>query len=77
MLALHGKTDRISPLDAALVFYRRIPNVTIKTVEDGRHDALNDATHRSVAATVVLFLERLRLDASLPPLVFDVEVQSS
>ncbi|MCD2100234.1 alpha/beta hydrolase [Rhodococcus rhodochrous] len=73
VLAIHGNTDRISPLDAALAFYRRIPNVTIKTVEDGRHDALNDATHRSVAATVVLFLERLRLDASLEPIVLDVE----
>jgi len=74
VLAIHGNTDRISPLDTALEFYRRIPNVTVKVVEDGRHDALNDATHRSVAATVVLFLERLRLGASLAPIVLDVEV---
>jgi hypothetical protein len=27
---------------------------------------LNDVTHRTVAATIVLFLERLRLGAALP-----------
>ncbi len=27
---------------------------------------LNDVTHRTVAATIVLFLERLRLGAELP-----------
>ncbi len=31
----------------------------VETV-DGLHDALNDASHRSVAATIVLWLERLR-----------------
>ncbi len=78
VLAIHGNTDRLSPpVEDALAFYRRIPNVTVKVVEDGRHDALNDATHRSAAATVVLFLERLRLDPSLKPIVRDVEVESA
>jgi hypothetical protein len=27
---------------------------------------LNDVTHRTVAATIILFLERLRLGAGLP-----------
>lgn len=77
VLAIHGNTDRLSPVEDALAFYRRIPNVTVEVVEDGRHDALNDATHRSAAATVVLFLERLRLDPSLKPIVRDVEVESA
>ena len=41
-------------------------------VADGRHDILNDASHRSVAASVVLFLERLRVGAEKPL----VEVES-
>jgi hypothetical protein len=32
---------------------------------------LNDVTHRSVAATIVLFLERLKLGADLPVIVRD------
>jgi hypothetical protein len=35
-------------------------------ITGGRHDVLNDVTHRTVAATIVLFLERLRLGAELP-----------
>jgi hypothetical protein len=38
------------------------------TFNGGRHDVLNDALHRTAAATVVLFLERLRLSADLPPI---------
>ncbi|HLS77574.1 MAG TPA: lysophospholipase [Nocardia sp.] len=69
VLALHGVTDTISPVERALEYYRALPNATVHLVEDGRHDVLNDATHRSVAATVVLFLERLRLGADLPVIV--------
>jgi hypothetical protein len=36
------------------------------TIAGGRHDVLNDVTHRTVAATIVLFLERLRLGAKMP-----------
>ena len=36
------------------------------TFNGGRHDVLNDALHRTAAATVVLFLERLRLSPELP-----------
>ena len=34
-------------------------------IAGGRHDILNDVTHRSVAATIVLFLERLRHGADI------------
>jgi alpha-beta hydrolase superfamily lysophospholipase len=61
-LGIHGAADPISPLAAARDAY---PGpVTVLT--GGRHDVLNDVTHRTVAATVVLFLERLRLGADLP-----------
>ena len=66
VLALHGRDDTISPLDRALKVYVGHPNVHTVTFVDGRHDVLNDALHRTVAATVVLFLERLRLSPELP-----------
>jgi alpha-beta hydrolase superfamily lysophospholipase len=69
VLALHGADDVISPLPAVLDLYRGAGVPDVQVVAGGRHDILNDVTHRSVAATLVLFLERLRLDAGLVPLV--------
>ncbi|MFI5673511.1 alpha/beta hydrolase [Streptomyces cellulosae] len=66
VLALHGKDDAISPVDQALSAYAGHPAVRTVTFNGGRHDVLNDALHRTVAATVVLFLERLRLSSELP-----------
>jgi alpha-beta hydrolase superfamily lysophospholipase len=63
VLALHGKDDVVSPVGEALRTYGEVPTVLIN---GGRHDVLNDAPHRTVAATVVLFLERLRLSPELP-----------
>ena len=36
------------------------PDAELLAVRDGVHDVLNDASHRSVAASVVQFLERVR-----------------
>lgn len=66
VLALHGGDDVVAPVDAALQIYRALPHVEIVVVDGGKHDALNDATHRTAAATVVLFLERLKHGAHLP-----------
>ena len=66
ILAIHGADDTISPLDEARHQYARAGRLSLVTIEGGKHDALNDATHRSAAATIVLFLERLRLGADLP-----------
>nr|WSY57042.1 lysophospholipase [Streptomyces sp. NBC_00886] len=66
VLALHGRDDTVSPLDRALNVYDGHPSVHTVTFVGGRHDVLNDALHRTVAATVVLFLERLRLSPELP-----------
>lgn len=65
VLALHGADDTISPLPAARALYDG-HEVHLVTFRGGRHDVLNDALHRTVAATVVLFLERLRLSPELP-----------
>lgn len=69
-LALHGNADQISPLELALDEYRRLGVLEVQVVDGGLHDILNDVTHRSVAATIVLFLERLRLARGLQPLVW-------
>lgn len=71
LLALHGGQDGISPVGDAVAAYRRLGAQQVAVVEGGLHDILNDVSHRSVAATVVLFLERLRLGADLPVLVRD------
>jgi alpha-beta hydrolase superfamily lysophospholipase len=66
VLGLHGSDDPVSSLADARRAYSGFPGVQLVSIADGRHDVLNDVTHRTVAATVVLFLERLRLSPDLP-----------
>ncbi|HEY0813884.1 MAG TPA: lysophospholipase [Pseudonocardia sp.] len=68
VLGLHGAGDTISPLADARSWYSDVPKAELVGIAGGRHDALNDQTHRSAAATVVLFLEQLRLGADVPTL---------
>ncbi|HEV7790208.1 MAG TPA: hypothetical protein VGP05_14475, partial [Pseudonocardia sp.] len=72
VLGLHGDNDQLSPLARVRPRYAGPPHAQLLTVADGRHDVLNAANHRSVAASVVLWLERLRLGAELPPIVTPV-----
>jgi pimeloyl-ACP methyl ester carboxylesterase len=67
-LALHGAADPVSPLSDARERYAQAPRAELVSITGGVHDVLNDVTHRTVAATIVLFLERLRLGADLPPI---------
>ncbi|GAY12340.1 alpha/beta hydrolase [Pseudonocardia sp. N23] len=66
VLGLHGAADTVSPLTGARAWYTGLARGELVTVVDGHHDALNDATHRTAAASVVQFLERLRLGADVP-----------
>lgn len=66
ILAIHGADDQVSPLAQARARYAAAPCAELVVINGGRHDALNDQTHRTVAATIVLFLERLRLGQDLP-----------
>jgi pimeloyl-ACP methyl ester carboxylesterase len=66
VLGVHGADDQVSPLAAARARYAIAPRAELVSITGGKHDALNDATHRTAAATVVMFLERLRLGADLP-----------
>jgi pimeloyl-ACP methyl ester carboxylesterase len=68
VLGIHGAADPVSPLAAAREKYAAAPRAELVSIADGRHDAFNDITHRTAAATVILFLERLRLGPDLPPI---------
>lgn len=60
VLVVHGEADPVVSLDDAVSFAQTLGDAEIVSVAGGLHDILNDLSHRSVAATVVLFLERLR-----------------
>lgn len=68
VLGLHGAEDTVSPLDVVRRVFRGLPGAELVSLGGTRHDVLNDVTHRTAAATVVLFLERLRLDSGLAPI---------
>ena len=74
VLGLHGAADTVSPLAAARERYAAAPHAELVSIAGGRHDAFNDITHRTAAATVILFLERLRLGADLPPIAVREEL---
>ncbi|HCS61583.1 MAG TPA: hypothetical protein DIW46_09335, partial [Microbacterium sp.] len=60
VLAFHGSADPVSPITEAATLLSAVPDLELIETVDGLHDALNDQSHRSVAASVVLWLERLR-----------------
>lgn len=71
VLVLHGTADTVTPADQVSALYGGAERARVRLVDGGRHDVLNDVSHRSVAATIVLFLESLRLavpDIVTPPL---------
>lgn len=69
VLVLHGTADPITPASLAVAPYVGADKAQVRLVHDGRHDVLNDQMHRSVAATVVLFLESLRNGTDLPDVI--------
>lgn len=68
-LVLHGEADPIAPLEQARGLAERLSQATLGVLHEGVHDVLNDATHRTTAATIVLWLERLRADKAMSPLL--------
>lgn len=69
VLAVHGGADPIASFAIARETLSAIPTLELVETVDGLHDALNDQSHRSVAATVVLWLERLRAAGVAAPIV--------
>jgi pimeloyl-ACP methyl ester carboxylesterase len=66
VLALHGADDRISPLDGVRALLAAAPHARLVSIVGGKHDALNDKTHRVAAATTMLFLESLKVGPDVP-----------
>jgi alpha-beta hydrolase superfamily lysophospholipase len=66
ILGLHGRDDPITPLDTVRDAFGSAPDADLVGIADARHDVLNNQSHRTVAATIVLWLERLRLGRALP-----------
>lgn len=69
VLVLHGSADAISPVAGARRLAARIPSARCVVVEGARHDVLNDVSHRSVAAEIVQFLERIRSSQDAVPIL--------
>ncbi|MEP6479295.1 MAG: hypothetical protein ABJB03_07890 [Rhodoglobus sp.] len=72
LLAFHGADDLVATPSQAISYYDEVPGSRVAIVHEGRHDILNDVSHRSVAATIVLFLEQLR-NGGVPTLQFATE----
>ncbi|MFT4286179.1 alpha/beta hydrolase [Nocardioides sp.] len=73
VLVLHGSADAVTASADAFEPFRDVKGARLRLVVGGRHDVLNDLSHRSVAATVVLFLESLKLGPELPVIVGEVQ----
>ncbi|MGF7233715.1 MAG: alpha/beta hydrolase [Frankia sp.] len=73
-LVLVGDADPFADRQALTGAAKALPRVRLVVVRGAHHDVLNDLQHRSVAAQVVTFLEVLRNEPSLEPLI---EVESS
>jgi len=69
VLAVHGGADPVAPFAAAADYLAALPSLELVETVDGLHDALNDLSHRSAAARVVLWLERLRAGDVTAPIV--------
>jgi alpha-beta hydrolase superfamily lysophospholipase len=76
VLVLHGSADPVTASADALAPYSGVASARVRLVEGGRHDVLNDVSHRSVAATIVLFLESLKLGPELPAIVRPIEKEA-
>lgn len=68
ILGLHGLKDPLNSFEEATRRFEAGPRAGLIGIASTRHDVLNDQTHRTVAATIVQFLERLRVDPTVPML---------
>ncbi|MCW2540569.1 MAG: hypothetical protein JWN95_2294 [Frankiales bacterium] len=69
VLFVHGAADSIADPAAVAELARQLPHAVLATVRDGKHDSLNDITHRSAAAQVVQFLEDVRSSSDAGPII--------
>jgi alpha-beta hydrolase superfamily lysophospholipase len=68
-LLLVGDADPLADRDALTRAAKALPAARLVVVRGAHHDVLNDLQHRSVAVEVVGFLEALRNEPSLEPVI--------
>jgi alpha-beta hydrolase superfamily lysophospholipase len=68
-LVLLGEDDPLADREEVARYVKALPAGQLAVVAGARHDVLNDLPHRSVAAAIVTFLERLRGSAGFEPIV--------
>jgi alpha-beta hydrolase superfamily lysophospholipase len=68
-LVLLGDLDPLADREEVAQYVKALPAGQLAVVAGARHDVLNDLPHRSVAAAIVGFLERLRGSAAFEPVV--------
>ena len=68
-LIVHGGADLLAPPAIARALALKLSESELVLVAGAPHDVLNDATHRSVAAAIVQWLERLRGGAPFAPVI--------
>jgi alpha-beta hydrolase superfamily lysophospholipase len=68
-LVLIGDLDPLADREEVAQYVKVLPAGQLAVVAGARHDVLNDLPHRSVAAAIVGFLERLRGSAAFEPVL--------
>ena len=68
-LVLIGDLDPLADREEIAQYVKALPAGQLAVVAGARHDVLNDLPHRSVAAAIVGFLERLRGSAAFEPVI--------
>jgi alpha-beta hydrolase superfamily lysophospholipase len=68
-LVLLGDLDPLADREEVAQYVKALPAGQLAVVAGARHDVLNDLPHRSVAAAIVGFLERLRGSAAFEPVI--------
>jgi alpha-beta hydrolase superfamily lysophospholipase len=57
-LAIHGTDDVVVPIDGVRDWAQRLDQLQLTEFDGARHDLLNEAIHRDVAATIIAFVEK-------------------
>jgi hypothetical protein len=68
-LVIHGVADAISPIDQVRSKIDGWSSAELVSVSGGLHDVVNDVHHRTVAAEIISFAERIRSDAAAASIV--------
>lgn len=68
-VVIHGSDDVIAPIDQVRLLLQDWTSAEFIAVRTGLHDIINDVNHRTVAAEIISFAERLRQGTNAPLIV--------